>query len=171
MSTHATIRRYALIIEKIGRKQYPSFSDLKEYLNRWYLVGTVGGSGAFRTFGIDRILDLVVRKETFRPLAKADPMGLFEHTVGLTYSGNDRQDVVLSFTPLQGKYVKALSLHHSQQILRDDKNEVRIKLDIIPNYEFKQRILMLGEKVKVVQPQWLAADIRKSLKNTLKKYK
>ncbi len=50
---------------------------LKEYINRWYLVGTLIGSDEFRTFGIDRILDLQIRKETFRKQPKADSMSLF----------------------------------------------------------------------------------------------
>ena len=32
MSIHGTIRRYTLIIEKINRKQYPSFDTIKDYL-------------------------------------------------------------------------------------------------------------------------------------------
>jgi len=144
---------------------------LKEYMNRWYLVGTLIGSDEFRTFGIDRILDLQIRKETFRKQPKADPMGLFEHTVGLTYSLNKQEEVILSFTPLQGKYIKSLPLHHSQMVLKDNKKELRIKLDIIPNYEFKQQVLMLGETVQVIRPGWLADEVKKSLKAALKRYK
>ncbi len=33
MSKHGVIRRYILLIEKIGKKQFPSFDDLKEFLS------------------------------------------------------------------------------------------------------------------------------------------
>jgi len=144
---------------------------LKEYANRWYLVGTLIGSDEFRTFGIDRVLDLHVRKETFRRQPKADPRSLFEHTQGLGYSTNKREEVILSFTPLQGKYIKALPLHHSQVVLKENKKELRVKLDIVPNYELKQQILMLGETVQVIRPGWLADEVKESLKAALKKYK
>jgi predicted DNA-binding transcriptional regulator YafY len=144
---------------------------LKEYQNRWYLVGIIGGLKEFRTFGIDRILNLEVKKEIFKPETKTDPIELFKNTVGLSYSYNELEEVVLSFTPLQAKYVKSLPLHKSQEIIEDNEKEVQVKLRIIPNFEFKQKILMLGEAVKVLEPKWLADDIKKSLTIALKNYK
>jgi len=143
---------------------------LKEYQNRWYLVGIIGGTSEFRTFGVDRILNLVVKDETFHPGSRTNPLELFENTVGLTYSSHELEEVILSFTPLQGKYVKALPFHKSQEIIEDDENELRVGLSIIPNYEFKQKIMMLGETVTVLKPKWLADEIKQSLEATLKKY-
>lgn len=143
---------------------------LKEYQNRWYLIGIIGGSNEFRTFGIDRILNLEVKEDTFHPNSDLNPHALFENTVGLTYSSNELEEVLLSFTPLQGKYLKTLPLHKSQEIIEDNKTELQIKLTIVPNYEFKQKIMMLGDAVKVVKPEWLVDDIKKSLISTIKKY-
>lgn len=144
---------------------------LKEYQNRWYLVGIIGGTNEFRTFGIDRILNLEVKEETFKPETKIDPIELFENTVGLSYSYNELEEVVLSFTPLQAKYVKSLPLHKSQEIIEENEKEVQVKLRIIPNFEFKQKVMMLGETVKVLEPKWLVDDIKKSLTTALMNYK
>lgn len=143
---------------------------LKEYLNRWYLVGFVNGIQEFRTFGIDRILSLVVKKETFSPQTQMNPRNLFNNTIGLTYSMHDLEEVIISFTPLQAKYIKALPLHSSQEVISENEKEVQVKLNIIPNFELKQRILMLGENATLLKPEWLAADIRNSLANALKNY-
>jgi len=143
---------------------------LKEYQNRWYLVGTIKPTDEFRTFGIDRISNLVVSETTFKPNSKKKPIELFENTIGLTYSLGEVEEIVLSFTPLQGKYIKTLPMHQSQQILIDNENEFQIKLRIIPNFELKQQILKLGDDVKVIQPQWLADEIKMVLTNTLKQY-
>lgn len=144
---------------------------LKEYQNRWYLVGIIEGSKAYRTFGIDRILNLEVLKVTFKTETKINPVELFENTIGISYSGNELEEVILSFTPLQAKYVLSLPLHQSQEIISKNKNEVQIRLKIIPNFEFIQRILMLGENVKVLHPTWLVDEIKKSLSNAIKNYK
>jgi len=144
---------------------------LKEYQNRWYLVGIIGGTNEFRTFGIDRILNLEVKDDIFKPKADINPAELFENTVGLTYSFNELEEVILSFTPLQAKYVKSLPLHKSQVIIEENEKEVQVRLRIIPNFEFKQKILMLGETVKVMKPKWFADDIKNSLAATLKNYK
>ncbi|MCD4679675.1 MAG: WYL domain-containing protein [Bacteroidales bacterium] len=144
---------------------------LKEYQNRWYLVGLIGGIKEFRTFGIDRMFDLQIKEDTFNPDSKVNPLELFVNTIGLVYSSSKVEEVVLSFTPLQGKYVKYLPLHRSQEIIEENENEFRIKLTITPNYEFKQRILMLGDTVKVIEPKWLVDDIKEALQKALKKYK
>ena len=144
---------------------------LKEYQNRWYVIGIVGNLNEFRTFGIDRIENLEITDEIFTPDKKKDPLKMFENIVGLIYSINKLEEVILSFTPLQGKYIKALPLHKSQEIIVDNEKELVIKLQIIPNFEFEQKILMLGDRVKVIEPEWLAGEIKEILKNSLKQYK
>jgi len=143
---------------------------LKEYQNRWYVVGIIGGFNEFRTFGIDRIENLEIKTETFKPDKKLNPIEMFNKTIGLVYSENTPQTIVLSFTPTQGKYVKTLPLHTSQRILIDDEQECRISLEVIPNYELTQQTLKHGETVKVVEPQWLKDEIKGILKRTLGNY-
>lgn len=143
---------------------------LKEYQNRWYVVGIIGGFNEFRTFGIDRIENLEIKTETFKPDKKLNPIEMFNKTIGLVYSENTPQTIVLSFTPTQGKYVKTLPLHTSQRILIDDEQECRISLEVVPNYELTQQTLKHGETVKVVEPQWLKDEIKGILKRTLGNY-
>ena len=143
---------------------------LKEYQNRWYVVGIIDGLKEFRTFGIDRIAQLEVQPKTFTPDKKLNPAEMFNQTIGLVYSLNSVQTIVLSFTPTQGQYIKTLPLHSSQKKLIDDDNEYRISLDVVPNYELTQQILKHGDTVKVLQPAWLADEIKEHLKRTLNKY-
>ncbi|MEA1875019.1 MAG: WYL domain-containing protein [Bacteroidota bacterium] len=143
---------------------------LKEYQNRWYVVGLIGNLKEFRTFGIDRIENLEVKTETFKVDNKLNPIEMFEKIIGLVYSVSIAQTIVLSFTPTQGEYIKTLPLHTSQEILIDNETEFRISLYIIPNYELNQKILMYGDTVKVIEPKWLADEIKENLKRALKKY-
>ena len=143
---------------------------LKEYQSRWYIVGFVKGMNNTRTFGIDRISDLVLTDQVFKPTDSLDAQQLFKDTIGLTYSVGSVQQVVLSFTPLQGRYVKALPLHDSQIVLKDDDTECLIRLDVIPNFELTQKILMLGPAVKVISPDWLIDEVKNALTSTLNQY-
>ncbi len=144
---------------------------LKEYMYRWYLVGMVGKINEFRTFGIDRMEDLTVLKKTFTFQKGKDPRILFAKTIGLTYSQNVVSEVIVSFSQIQGKYVKALPLHDTQEIIVDNDKELRIKVHIIPNLEFKQRIMMLGDAAKVMAPDWLAKEMKDALEAALGRYK
>jgi predicted DNA-binding transcriptional regulator YafY len=143
---------------------------LKEYQNRWYVVGLVGGINEFRTFGIDRIENLNLLAETYVVDEKLDPAEMFTKIVGLVYSLDKQQEVVLSFTAQQGKYVKTLPIHFTQKVLIDNEEEFRISLFIIPNYEFTQLILKHGDTVKVIEPASLVNEIKENLRRALGRY-
>jgi len=100
---------------------------LKEYGNRWYLVGIVSGFREMRIFGIERIADLKMKTTTFSPDKDLTPKEFFKDTIGVVYSLSDIQKVVISFTPYQGRYVKSLPFHKSQKELIDTDDEYRIK--------------------------------------------
>tara|TARA_R110001592_G_scaffold352314_1_gene650061 strand:+ start:100 stop:999 length:900 start_codon:yes stop_codon:yes gene_type:complete len=153
------------------RKQYSIKPYLlKEYQSRWYVVGVIDELDEFRTFGIDRIENLEVTATQFKRDSQKNGHELFANIIGVVYSINELQKVVLSFTPAQGKYIKTLPLHYSQKIIIDNEIELRIELFIQPNYELTQKILMNGEAVKVIEPKWLADEIKYIAKVIVEKY-
>ncbi|MEO7046349.1 MAG: WYL domain-containing protein [Ferruginibacter sp.] len=142
---------------------------LREYQSRWYIVGLTEKI-EFRTFGIDRIESIEVLTEIFKPDPKLNPTKLFENIIGLNYSSDEPEEIILSFTPLQGKYIKALPLHRSQEIIKETEKETLIRIIVIPNFELKQKILMMGESVKVIKPSWLRENVIKIIKKSMKRY-
>jgi predicted DNA-binding transcriptional regulator YafY len=142
---------------------------LKEYQQRWYIIGRTSHLGEFRIYGIDRISNMEVTDDMFQRDQAARPAALFDDIVGLNYSAHEPEEIILSFAPSQGPYLKTLPLHGSQEILSDDDSGVRIRLFLRVNYEFRQRLLSYGDKVTVIEPEWLKADVvaiyRKALEN------
>ena len=45
-----------------------------------------------------------------------------------------------------------------------------IELRIHPNFEFSQQILKYGSLVKVIEPKWLAEEIREELRKGFESY-
>jgi predicted DNA-binding transcriptional regulator YafY len=144
---------------------------LKEYQNRWYLIAFVRGLKEFRTFGIDRILEVTLKNETFIPDPKSKIAEKFENIIGVSYNNNKLQKVILSFTIEQANYIKSLPLHKSQKIVVENADEVRCEYILSPNFEFIQRILMLGPQVKVIEPQFIIDEVKQYLKEALDNYK
>jgi len=140
---------------------------LKEYLNRWYLVGK-NHEGNVRGYGLERIADLVLTSDTFKPSIK-NPKQLYADVVGLI-SENERERVVLSYQAFQGNYIKTQPLHATQKILVDNADELRIEIYVRPNYELEEQILKQGERVTVLEPQWLRNEIKAQLKKALEGY-
>ncbi|PLW99631.1 MAG: hypothetical protein C0593_02700 [Marinilabiliales bacterium] len=143
---------------------------LKEYQNRWYVVGLFPGGNNLITFGIERISNLKVLPETFSRDDSLDPKALFENAIGLVHSQHEPQKVVLSFTHAQGKYARTLPWHHSQKVIIDNKSEYRVSLFVSPNYELVQQILKHGETVKVLEPKWLKDEVKALLTRALAQY-
>lgn len=146
---------------------------LKEYQNRWYVYGTVEGNMKKRIFGLDRIEELTVLPDKFNPEQSKtgeDAATMFDRIIGLSFPGEEPEEIILSFTPKQGNYIKTLPMHHSQEIWVDNDEELRIALYVIPNFELTQQILMHGEAVKVIEPEWLKKEVLNRLKKAVQQY-
>lgn len=174
-----------LILKAIINKQYIQFEYtnyqtnavksvvlqsvlLKEFQNRWYVSGCEE-DGIFKNYGIDRITNLELLSEFFITSIK-NPKELFDQIIGLTLELDPLEQIILSFHPLQGKYIKSQPLHSSQQILIEDEIEFRIAIRVIPNYELEEQILKHGERVKVIEPQWLREEIKSRLQKAIHYY-
>lgn len=165
-----SFRHFNFQTEKF-RKYTMSPYLLKEYQNRWYVVGVVSGINEMRTFGVDRIEELEIKDEFFKADPKLNPQERFNDAIGVVYSTSEKQRVILSFVPSQGYYVKSLPLHSSQLVLIDNEEEYRIEIKVVPNYELIQLILMNNDKVKIIEPAWLKEEIILLLRNTINQYK
>ena len=152
---------------------------LKESQNRWYLLATdfsINNNKSLqdftfnnekpkiKSFGLDRISNVEIhhtRQLRFEHILEDS----FKHSFGVSTTLNEiPQEIILSFTPHQGKYIKSLPLHHSQEILIDDDRELRIKLKLFPTFDFTQEILSHGRNVTVISPK----SFRKHITNTIK---
>jgi predicted DNA-binding transcriptional regulator YafY len=141
---------------------------LKQYQNRWYIFGCFP-NGDFKSFGLERITNLKVLKESFKAQMK-HPKDAFKDVVGLIYSQSTVENVVLSYTIDQSKYIKTQPIHSSQKVLLEDENEFRIQIRVRPNYELQEQILKQGERVKVIEPEWLKKEIKERLLDALNQY-
>ena len=119
---------------------------------------------------IDRISNLKLPNTHFIRNPKINPQKNFEHVIGLYYSDLDAEEVILSFTPQQGNYIRTLPLHHSQEILQDDDGEFRIRIFVVPNFELRQKILMLGDSVEVIEPDWFREEVIEEIRKALGLY-
>lgn len=142
---------------------------IMEHRNRWYLLGLDQAADKVKTFGLDRI-DQVQLLHPFEEAVAFDYKALFEHTYGITCLSETPSQVVLSFHPQQGKYIKSLPLHHSQKVLLDNEEELRIELKVVLNIDLKMQLLSYGSKVEVLEPPQLRQEIAEEIQKALKKY-
>ena len=143
---------------------------LKEYQNRWYVAGWVKHVNEFRTFGLDRLSELTVCSETFKKDKKVDLTHRFDQAIGVVYGDGVTEEVRLQFNKAQSYYIKSLPLHKSQKIILKDEDGITLTLNVVPNYELIQLILMHNQNVKVLSPGWLVNEVKERLINAINKY-
>jgi predicted DNA-binding transcriptional regulator YafY len=85
-------------------------------------------------------------------------------------NGEAPQDIILSFNAEQGKYIKTLPLHHTQEILKDTNEELQIKLRLCITHDLIMELLSYSDEMKVLQPKILADKIKRMHQNACKQY-
>jgi len=143
---------------------------IKESKNYWYVLGIVEGTSQMRTYALDRIIKLDVTEEYFTPPI-IDFSSYFQHSLGITVPNDKPILIKLSFTPLQGNYIKALPLHETQTILKDNAKELLIAIKVQPSYELYSKILSFGQDLKIISPRSVEEEVKNQLKMALKRYK
>lgn len=141
---------------------------LKQYQNRWYVFGET--EKGYRTFGIDRIENITIGTKKFKPKTE-EAKDKFSHVIGLNYVDHKMETIKLSFHISQKPYLVSLPLHSSQKEVNPENDlTFDIELLIHPNFEFSRQILKYGSLVKVLEPQWLATEIKEEQKKAFESY-
>lgn len=143
---------------------------LKEDKQMWYTIGKKKNKDRFITLALDRVKSLKITDENYTPI-NFNSEEYFKHSFGITVTPDNPQDVVISFTPEQGNYLRTLPIHSSQEVLIDNEIEFKIKLTVIPSYEFYSKIRSYGEQAKIISPKHIVERIKASFSNALNNYK
>ena len=144
---------------------------LKEFKNRWYVIGKDLKDEKIKSFALDRLTDLHITKRAFKYPKDFDIEEYYKHCFGIiSPNGSKPQEIILSFDPIQGKYIKSLPLHESQQVIVETKSELQIKLFLCVTFDFELELLSYGENVKVLNPKSLADRIRCEHQKAFKLY-
>lgn len=139
---------------------------LKEFKNRWYVLSKDLVDNKIKSFALDRLTDLGILNKKFNFPKDFDVNEHYRYCFGIiSPNGHQPEDVVLSFNAFQGKYIKSLPLHDSQQILIDNEDELRTQLKLFITHDFFMELLSFGENLKVLKPQSLIDDLKSTVRN------
>ena len=130
------------------------------------MIAKNSSDGIVKTFGLDRLSSLDITNVKFKRPDNFDIHEYYKYSFGIITPEDDPLDIILSFTPFQGKYIKTMPLHESQEILVDDEKELRIKLKLSVTIDFIMELLSYGKNMKVISPDSLKEMIRKEKNNS-----
>jgi len=143
---------------------------IKEYRNRWYVIALKDETGEIRTYAFDRINEIKESVLRYKSNTHFSNNDYLRNCIGIHMGNGKTEKVVLDFNAKEGKYIITQALHHSQKILSNDKNGIRIELNLIINFEFISIILGYGSNVRVSQPQHLKDKVTDIAHNIIAGY-
>jgi len=145
---------------------------LKEFKNRWYILAKDMTDEIIKSFALDRLTNLDITKKSFDYPKTFDIEENYRYCFGIiSPNGKKPEEIILSFDPYQGKYIKSLPLHDTQQILIDNDKELQVKLKLCITFDFVMELLSFADNMKVVKPKLLIKEIKQAHERAAKLYK
>ncbi len=145
---------------------------LKEFNNRWFIIGKKSKGDEIITLALDRIHGFELMKNMeFRKDENFNPDKYYNNVIGVTKNvGIMPRRIKLFITIKHAPYVKTKPIHASQQILKENENGMLIQIEVIPNFELERVLLGFGEGLTVLSPPSLQRRLKQTIKQMTENY-
>lgn len=174
----AILKKFVLIIKYQSFKaRSPSpinFTPyiLKEFNNRWFLVGRKADMKNIMTLALDRILSIEYDLNSKYSKNDFDPDNYYKDTFGVTVlSDRDLIEIVLKVNKSNAPYVMTKPFHSSQEMIGEfPDGSILISLYVHHNFELERLILGFGSAITVMKPRRLKQKIKHHIRESYKTY-
>lgn len=145
---------------------------LKEFNNRWFLVGRRKESQPITNLALDRIISLDYDLNLLYLEQNFNPDTFYKNVVGVTVNtGLQPRRIELWVDANNAPYVITKPLHNSQRLIKQNEDgSVIIHLFIIHNYELERILLGFGDSLEVLRPEYLRERMKSIFQNGLSRY-
>ena len=135
---------------------------IKLFRQRWYLLGKFD-DGGFAIFSFDRMQDITISDKTFKMDHDFNASEFFGECYGVVIGdGSKPERIVLRAFDVERYYMRDLPLHHSQKEIpvAEGADYADFELFVRPTVDFQGQLLSRGVQLKVLEPQWLADELK-----------
>ena len=159
--------RIEVSYRKYGSAETKSTMILEPYFvklfnKRWYaLVKFADPDGLLFLLALDRISSLTLTDQRFNYDKDFDPAGWFRNCYGIVRDSDvPVEKVVIRAFGKEANYLRDLPLHHSQREVDKADGYSDFELTLSPTADFWTPLVARGATIKILQPQWLAEEIK-----------
>ena len=143
---------------------------LKEYNNRWFLIGWEPNRETPQTLALDRMVSMRTTAGTFAYPRSFDSRTYFNTILGVSQSGKPPEEVVLRFSKDRARYVITKKLWPTQQEIWLPTGELEVRFRVELNRELEAKLLEFGRDVVVMGPLALRDAVRSILQQAAANY-
>ncbi|MBC5839636.1 helix-turn-helix transcriptional regulator [Flavobacterium muglaense] len=145
---------------------------LKEFNNRWFVVGKKKGSQPISNLALDRIIKVDYDFAASYLDEDFDSENFYKHVVGVTVNtGSQPRKIELWIDAINAPYVITKPLHHTQRLIKtNDDGSIIIHVLLRENYELDRLLLGFGNGLEVLKPERLRKRMHTILYKGLERY-
>lgn len=156
---------------------------LKQYNDRWFLIGAADSDNKILNFALDRIDKVEPLPEKKYIECPDDLFERFEDIIGVTLYEERKCEHILCWVNDSSKgYVNTKPLHESYTPLKGDKDQdlrnqypkfeggMFFSIDCIPNFELIRELSSFGGNLVVLSPESIRSEIKNRLLKHLELY-
>lgn len=156
---------------------------LKQYNERWFLLGAADSTKYILNFALDRIDKVEPLPERKYEACPENLMGLFDNIVGVTYFADRPIEHILFWVSDVSKdYVITKPLHKTQNMYDgEEEDNLRVRfpqliggsffsIECIHNYELISKFLSFGKELLVLSKGEVQDEIENDINEALKRY-
>lgn len=146
---------------------------LKEFRNRWFLLGREGTANRVTNYALDRIKKIGLSNEDYIENNLFDPSQYFDHLIGVSVpEGSKPENIELKVNKQATPYVLSKPIHSNQETLKTYRDgSILIGMNLIINYELKSMLLSYGPGLEIRKPKSLRDELKVILTEMLRGYK
>lgn len=153
----AEYRRYGVAEPK---KFLMSPYCVKLFRQRWYALCR-HRNGFFGVFSLDRFLRVELSEQRFEIDPDFDAAEYFSECFGIVSEVNAPAiPIIVRAFDSERYFLRDLPLHHTQREIATTDDYSDFEIVMRPTFDFSAHILSRGIMLKVIEPQWLADEIR-----------
>jgi predicted DNA-binding transcriptional regulator YafY len=144
---------------------------LKEYRNRWFVLGRKKKYAEIMTLALDRIIDIGPCEAKYVPREDFNLADFLNSVIGVTVNKNGNAERVLFLADNQtAPYISTKPLHHSQQVVEVLRHGTVFSIHVQLNFELERELLGFGDRIKVMAPERLKKNIKRTFEQALDSY-
>ena len=172
----------AILYKKVLRVDYQSFKSeavtsfeihpyyLKQYNNRWFLIGNRVEFMNLTNLALDRIVSFTEVDKIYE-MTVIDFNEHFDDVIGVSIPQDGTATKITLHAAIDlAPYIITKPIHGSQKNITNDETGFTFSIAVIPNYELEKLILSFGEGLKVMAPDSFKAIIKQRLETSLANY-
>lgn len=143
---------------------------LKQYNNRWFVLGYSHTYNKIHNLALDRIEEINISKEKFVETL-INFKEYFDDVFGVTVPDKSKKEIIeIEVSDNILPYIISKPIHPSQIHKKSVVDKNIITLEVIINYEIKSELLSFGDNIKVNKPEYLQQFFKEKLESALANY-